>query len=348
MLNFITIKNFKILVFSSFILLSGSAFAQSESKETESTIVMTKAELESFLNTVANARRAQLKERESKKMKQDLADLRLKYNQHQTGGSNRSYSNNNNYYDYDNSLQQQVLRELRYLNQRLDNMSGSNTVAPNNRDNATIILPSNPSPSFQFPQSSGSSNITLVPDDLKEAKIKELEAKIDSLRNKKPVKNTFSDSLSHVKLSLQDIRNQMDSLEAKITEKNKVKVVKEETKVPVVKQEKKPEDKSYFKKEIYFDNNSSTINASYLGYVNEFIKILATYPEAKILLEGWASPKGSAVYNKQLSMRRSESVAKEFTSNGIDPNRIITSYKGEDTLSSEGRARRVDMAIIVK
>ncbi|MGB5941963.1 MAG: OmpA family protein, partial [Leeuwenhoekiella sp.] len=65
-------------------------------------------------------------------------------------------------------------------------------------------------------------------------------------------------------------------------------------------------------------------------------------------LEGWASPTGKVSYNKELSMRRAESVEQAFLNNRIDKSRIISSFRGEDTTSSEAYARRVDMSIIVR
>ena len=77
-------------------------------------------------------------------------------------------------------------------------------------------------------------------------------------------------------------------------------------------------------------------------------QILNKYPEAKVMLEGWASMVGKADYNKQLSMRRAEAVEKALINNRIDASRIITSFRGEDKVSSEQYARRVDMSIIVR
>ena len=105
--------------------------------------------------------------------------------------------------------------------------------------------------------------------------------------------------------------------------------------------------KSFFTQQVYFANDSEKVNAEYLRYVQDLTQILLKYPEAKILLEGWASPVGKADYNKRLSMRRSESVQKAFINNGIDASRILTSFKGEDTKSSAQHARRVDMSVVI-
>ncbi len=332
----------KIILLSLCTILSVSLFAQREKTTEESTIVMTQAELNSFLSTIADARRSQLNERENKKLKEHLLELRLKYNE-----SSELKTRSSGYGDLSN---QQILRELRYLNQRMDNLSGSNSnMLPSlNRDNSTIIMPggnTNPYPYYQGNVRSA----TVIPNnestdnDVNDDRINELQAKIDSLRNVGTMipivekDNSFADSLNADKLKLNDLRRQMDSLEMKM--KNVDNPVKSEA---------SNENKAYFKQQVYFDNNSELLRANYFPHIQDVTQILVKYPEAKILLEGWASPLGNTTYNKQLSMRRAESVERAFINNGIDTSRIITSFRGEDKSSSEQHARRVDMSIVLR
>ena len=337
MLNINTLFNLKAILLSVGLLFSVGLFAQSEKSTEEKTseesiIVMTKSELSSFLSTIAEARRSQLKERESRRVKQDLAELRLKYQERsgmQTGG-------------YNTISNQQILRELQYLNQRIDNLSSYNNVLPSmSRDNSTIIMPGNSAPSQLYPSNDRSST-TVIPTS-NNKKIKQLEDQIDSLKlaeaNKANLQkeNSFADSLSMMKDKIKNVRRQMDSLERKIMDAEKL-----------AKTEKTTEDRSYFKQQVYFDNNSETLRGDYFPYIQEMAQILIKYPEAKIMLEGWASTVGKADYNKQLSMRRAEAVEKALINNRIDASRIITSFRGEDKVSSEQYARRVDMSIIVR
>lgn len=327
------VDKFKTIVLSVVVLLSVSLFAQSEKTAEKSTIVMTKSELTSFLNTVAEARRSQLKERENKQLKQDLTELRLKHQQ-------RSVVQNMGYDDISN---QQLVRELRYLNQRIDNLSYNNNALPSvNRDNSTFIIPSNSTPNPVYAPNNQSTT-TLIPSN--EKKIKELQNQIDMLRNAKPSKEiyqneSYADSLSGMNDRLSDVRRQLDSLELKM--KTTSKVVKTE------KVSKLETNKSYFKQQVYFDNNSVQLDAEYYQYIQDLTQILLKYPEAKVMLEGWASPKGEINYNKQLSMKRAEVVENVFINNRIAKTRIITSFRGEDHSSSEQHGRRVDMSIIVK
>lgn len=328
MLKINTIDKVKTILLSVCILFSMSLLAQSEKTSTKSTIVMTKSELNSFLSTVADARRSQLKERENKRRKSDLTELRSKYQQRATIEP----------LSQDNISNEQLLREIRYLNQRIDNLSPSNNRFPSMaRDNSTIIMPSNAAANPIYSQD-GRSNTTVIPSNGKQ--IKDLQRKIDSLKNVEANKyrfnkeSVFADSLNTMKGRLNDVRRQMDSLESKM------KASKKSTKYD--------ENKTYFRQQVYFDNNSETLQAQYLRYVQDLTQILIKYPEAKILLEGWASPLGSVNYNKQLSMRRAESVEKAFVNNNIQASRIITSFKGEDKKSSAAHARRVEMSIIVR
>ncbi|MCG9791137.1 OmpA family protein [Flavobacterium algicola] len=322
----------KILVPCMCILFSGSLLAQSEETSEKSTIVMTKAELNSFLSTVAEARRTQLQERESRQVKQDLADLRLKYQQ---ANQVDTYSNNS-------ISNQQLLRELNYLNQRIDNLTyGNNSSLGAGRNNSTFVLPSGSSASPAYTQGTVGTQ-TIVPGN--NSKIKELEAKIDSLRNAKPLVSNFNgngmanDSLAAMKNQLSKVKRQMDDLQAKIKAS--------ENKAPVGAASNS--NKTYLKQQVYFDNNSETLNDEYLKYIQDLTQILIEYPEANIMLEGWASPVGNSAYNKQLSMRRADAVKNAFVNNRIDAARILSSFKGEDKSSSAQHARRVDMSIILQ
>lgn len=340
MLHLNTLNKF-LIVLSLCTVLPVHLNAQSEKNTKESTIVMTKAELSSFLSTIADARRAQLKEKENKRVKQDLAELRLKYNER--SGTDTRYNSNSN---------EQILRELRYLNQRIDHLSSNNNMAPPmGRDNSTIIMPGNSSPGLVYPQNERSTTTFISSN---KDKIQALQNQIDSLKNvesNKTNKNksslvdsldnkskgSLADSLDNVTIRLKNLRQHLDSLETKMMHGNKT-----------AKEIESPENRTYFRQQVYFENNSASLNSNYFTKIQDLTQILVKYPEAKVLLEGWASPVGNTNYNKQLSMRRAEAVEHAFTNNGIDPAKILTSFRGEDNASSEHDARRVEMSIIVR
>ena len=340
MIPFNKINKLKIILLSLCTVLSVSLFAQSEKTTKEGTIVMTKDELNSFLTTVANARRSQLKERENKRLKENLFDLRSKYYQ-LAKMDNRESSR------YVDTSNEQILRELLYLNQRIDNLY-SNNMPSMTRNNSTIIMPNRPNANPVY-RANDRNTTTVIPKNkgenknVNDDKIKELQNMIDSLKNagtkmqiiKK--ESFFADSLYASKTKLKDLERQMDSLMLKLASTENSEKTKEPTEI-----------NSYFMQQVYFDNNSEQLKANYFSQIQDLTHILVKYPKAKILLEGWASPLGKVNYNKQLSMRRAESVERAFIINGIDANRIISSFRGEDKSSSEQQARRVDISIVLR
>ena len=342
------LRKIKTTLFCVAMVSSGVIFAQSEktAEKSESTIVMTKAELDSFLTKIADARRAELKRRDSKNVKQELAELRLQH-QYQNQSQQRYQMQSSS---YENASNEQVLRELRYINQRIDNqIANNNGYARGRGDNSTIIMPGNTAtvPSQPAP-------VNVVSTNNNNKKIAALEATIDSLKRATSKKDSFvgnteaskdtyrpdnssADSVAMMKGRLSDVRRQMQLLELKMKGSSKETV-----------KEVKGAEKTYFKQQVYFANNSETLGDEYIKYVQELTQILIQFPEAKVLLEGWASPKGTVLYNKQLSMRRAESVEKAFLNNGISASRVLSSFRGVDRKSSEQHARRVDMSIIVR
>jgi outer membrane protein OmpA-like peptidoglycan-associated protein len=239
---------------------------------------------------------------------------------------------------FNNNSNQQILSELRYLNQRINNLSSNSNALPySNRENSTIIMPGSTTSNPVYPLSDGNTT-TIIPSNNK--KIEELQDKIDSLKNvevSSKNENYLMDSLNTMKVRLKDVRREMANLESKMIANEKLVTTEEST-----------ENRSYFKAQVYFDNNSETLRADYFPYIQDLTQILIQYPEAKIMLEGWASPLGKETYNKQLSMRRADAVKQAFVNNRIEASRIISSFKGEDQSSSEQHARRVDMSIIMR
>ena len=76
--------------------------------------------------------------------------------------------------------------------------------------------------------------------------------------------------------------------------------------------------------------------------------MLRNNPELSILLEGYASNVGTAAYNNQLSMKRSENVALLLQKQGIPLQRILTAFRGIDDSVDKEKARRVDISVIIR
>ena len=99
---------------------------------------------------------------------------------------------------------------------------------------------------------------------------------------------------------------------------------------------------------IYFANNSYNPLPHDAVAIDQIVTMLRENPELSILLEGYASNVGSSEYNNQLSMRRSESVARLLQKQGIALQRILTAFRGIDDSVEIEKARRVDISVIIR
>ena len=99
---------------------------------------------------------------------------------------------------------------------------------------------------------------------------------------------------------------------------------------------------------IYFANNSYNPLPHDTVAIEQIVTMLRENPELSILLEGYASNVGSSEYNNQLSMRRSESVARLLQKQGIALQRILTAFRGIDDSVEIDKARRVDISFIIR
>lgn len=327
-------KKLKFIGLIFLLTLSTTVFGQEESEQEESVIVMTEAELESFLKTIADERRSQMESRNKKRTKNELAELRYKYgNQINSGGvGNRDISN------------YEILRELDRLNARFDYMNSrfSGNLPAGQGSSSTVVVPgSSNSPGYipylqgQQPSASESNQESAMMET-----ILNMEKRLDSLTSLQANSQAAKQDNTQSK-EITDLKNQFQSLEEKLAN------AESPTERRSLLEELLEKFKN-FKKQVFFTNNSDQLGPNDFAYIQDVAEVLIQYPELSIVLEGWASTRGNANYNKQLSMRRSESVEQALLGSGISPNRIVSSFKGEDTSSSEAMARRVDMSIILK
>lgn len=321
-----TIKSFGLTVLMMF---SAAGFAQEKSE-----IVMTEAELESFLETVAETRRAQIRAEKEKQAQLYLSELRAKQQGIQTQAAPiREVSN------------YELLREIDRLNARLDYVSGANQgylSGGGQGSNSTIVVPGGaqggisylPGQNTQYIPAQQVAPVTGTTDrDLETARsIWELEKQLDSLKAVQAGQK--SDELGELKQQFQSLEERL----ANTTNPEERRSLLEELLAKF----------KNFKKQVFFPNNVSDLSAADYSYIAEVSDVLKQYPELSVVLEGFASPRGSADYNKQISMRRSESVERALQDKGISKDRIVSSFRGEDHSTSEEGARRVDMSIILK
>lgn len=81
---------------------------------------------------------------------------------------------------------------------------------------------------------------------------------------------------------------------------------------------------------IFFNINKSVIRADQESKVDELVAYLNKYPNAKVVITGYADKKtGNARVNQRLSVERSAAVAKALQDKGVAASRITTDAKGD-------------------
>lgn len=95
---------------------------------------------------------------------------------------------------------------------------------------------------------------------------------------------------------------------------------------------------------IFFDNNSSQLNAAHLSLIAGAVNQLNGKSNYTLRLSGFASPSGNAAYNQQLSAKRANAVRQGFENTGFDSDRIVIVSGGIDFKpANAAAARRVEV-----
>ncbi|MFA0088214.1 OmpA family protein [Vibrio sp. 10N.261.51.F12] len=87
---------------------------------------------------------------------------------------------------------------------------------------------------------------------------------------------------------------------------------------------------------VLFDNNSAVIKPVFQNQIQQMADFLATYPETKIEIEGYASIIGNPDKNLILSQTRADAVRQAIIDNGIDPTRLTIIGFGDTKLEELG------------
>ncbi len=91
-------------------------------------------------------------------------------------------------------------------------------------------------------------------------------------------------------------------------------------------------------KTIFFDFDSHVINADGNKKLSNVLGFLLEHEYSKIYIDGYACVIGKEKYNKSLSQKRSDIVKKFFVDGKLDPQRIISSGKGEINATDDKKA----------
>ena len=81
---------------------------------------------------------------------------------------------------------------------------------------------------------------------------------------------------------------------------------------------------------VFFSENSSELNATAKVTLDKQATWLASYPDYRIKIEGFADEKGTPEFNRELGMKRAESMAAYLRSKGIVATRIKTKTFGNE------------------
>lgn len=107
-----------------------------------------------------------------------------------------------------------------------------------------------------------------------------------------------------------------------------------------------------FSSAVLFDFDKSSLSSEAKTNLDKLVKVLNTYPDTDIQVQGHTDSKGSESYNMDLSIKRASSVANYLLVNGINTTRISIKGFGEsvpkysnDTESGRSQNRRVEFLI---
>ena len=82
---------------------------------------------------------------------------------------------------------------------------------------------------------------------------------------------------------------------------------------------------------VQFDTNSDVVKSEYFPEIRKVAEFLEQYQGASVTIEGHTDTRGSAAYNKQLSQRRADSVARTLVNQfGVSSNRVRSIGYGEE------------------
>ena len=102
-----------------------------------------------------------------------------------------------------------------------------------------------------------------------------------------------------------------------------------------------------FKGDVMFDFDSSILKPGAYAELDRVAKILNSYPQTSIRIEGHTDSTGTEAYNQGLSEKRAVTVKNALIQRGVDPNRITSVGYGESQPISSNNAtnRRVNIVI---
>ena len=99
---------------------------------------------------------------------------------------------------------------------------------------------------------------------------------------------------------------------------------------------------------VYFKFNQTTIQSSQNEVVATIAKQLMQYPEKSVLLTGYADSSGGVEINNYISLARAKSIKQALEALGVAPSQIFVTGAGIDSVTSAGKARRVEIQFLLQ
>jgi outer membrane protein OmpA-like peptidoglycan-associated protein len=346
--------------------INSVSFAQQKGKKsTKSVIVMSKAQLDSLLAGIAHRKKAQMAKRQQGQsannpalnsrisakaaaQKPEMGQIPPPHKAQKPGNPAQNDA--------------RIFRELDRMNQRMDRlMMEMHKTPPQDRNSnypqgsGTTIVP-NPaghSPNIFYrqersgvPNQAGRSGNASARDNHKTSPMDTLNAEITNLQNKLGAlqRKLQEDSNSANKKEIANLKGHLDTLNTQLEKANKS--------IESGKQQKTDGNNSpatllkNYRQTIYFANNSATLNSADKALLLQLAKMAKrSNGQANILVQGYASKAGSALYNYKLSQKRADAVKDVLTSYGISAGKIEARGHGVNKSSNAPAARMVEISL---
>lgn len=337
-----------ILLFMACLGIGFLANAQDQKpKSSESEIVMTKAELESFLANIADKKRAQIEKRKNELL------------------VNQEFKNA---FQPKESPDDRMYREFDRINQRIDLLmlnagnrtnNYSNPSMPSYPQAPSVIYqqqpqmqqqqpPQAPQPQIIYQNAPPQVTVPAEPAGPSEETLA-LQRKVSALNEEVRVLTLLSQNKKEGEYDdeIKGLKSKLDEMNAQLQQKNQS--IHENSVVYITKNDSLKKGLENYRQVIYYPNNSTTIGFADKTKLEEVVSIVKKYdPRVTIVVQGFASKLGKPKYNSQLSFNRAEGVKQYLLSRGLHAKNIITMYHGVDNGSSEANARRTELTLLVE
>lgn len=320
-------------------------------KAGESEIVMTKAELDSFLTKIADRKRAQIAKRKSE----------LTVNQQFNDALAPKEKNQNS--------DERMYREFDRINQRIDMLmmnSGNraNTYvappmqAPVQPQPPAIIYQQQPQLQLQalpqVPQQPARSYRDTVTEALSPVQAASdetllLQRRVNSLNEEVRVLTLLSNNKKSGEYDeeINGLKAKIEQLNTEVKRKNQS--IHENSVVFIKSNDSLKKGLANYRQDIFYANNSTAISNADKVKLEEVVAIVKkNSPRVTVMVQGYASKKGNARANSQLSFNRAEAVKQFLLSNGLRARNIVTMYHGVDEGTNEAHARRTEVSLLVE